>query len=112
MARIHANRTAAAPVRTGLTLAKSNNVLYDHASRQYPLSQVQRSNYLGNAKVKQTARMRTDLVGTDMDQREIDARAAAAIRDLFPKIPEKDVQLIVAQAFQKVSEVYLSNELS
>ncbi|KAL9008042.1 MAG: hypothetical protein Q9173_006794 [Seirophora scorigena] len=40
-------------------------------------------------------------VGNDMDQSEIDARAAFAIRDLFPKIPEEDVQLIIAQAFQK-----------
>ena len=50
---------------------------------------------------KQDAKARESSVGKDMSQEDIDARAASAIRDLFPKIPDKDVKRIIARAFQK-----------
>lgn len=43
-----------------------------------------------------------DLVEDEMSQEELDAKATSTIRELFPKIPEKDVQQIVARAFRRV----------
>jgi len=38
-------------------------------------------------------------------QEDINAQADAAIRDLFPRIPNTDRQMIIEHAFNKVSSV-------
>ncbi|KAL8718761.1 MAG: hypothetical protein Q9225_004141 [Loekoesia sp. 1 TL-2023] len=128
MARVHAKRIAA-PVRTGASVhAKTNeqrkpsykviieemtekkkklhttsgNVHYEQDPGHHPTRRSKRSTQHTQPKGKQNAKPRAASVGSDMDQSEIDARAAFAIRDLFPKIPDEDVRHIVAQAFQKV----------
>ncbi|KAL8775627.1 MAG: hypothetical protein Q9209_000123 [Squamulea sp. 1 TL-2023] len=42
-----------------------------------------------------------DLVEDEMSQDELDAKATSTIRELFPKIPELDVQQIVTRAFRR-----------
>ncbi|KAL8670741.1 MAG: hypothetical protein Q9168_004734 [Polycauliona sp. 1 TL-2023] len=42
-----------------------------------------------------------DLVEVEMSQKEIDAQATSAIRELFPRIPDEDVQQIITRAFTK-----------
>ncbi|KAL8784267.1 MAG: hypothetical protein Q9213_004089 [Squamulea squamosa] len=42
-----------------------------------------------------------DLVEDEMSQEELDAKATSTIRELFPKIPQKDVQQIVTRAFRR-----------
>lgn len=39
---------------------------------------------------------------TEESQAALDAQARETIKDLFPKIPDKDLQNIVRQAFKKV----------
>lgn len=39
---------------------------------------------------------------TDVSQATLDTEARQAIKDLFPKIPEKDLHAIICRAFQKV----------
>ena len=39
-----------------------------------------------------------------LSQAAVDTQAREAIRDLFPKIPEKDLHQIISRAFKKVSE--------
>ncbi|KAL8645066.1 MAG: hypothetical protein Q9210_006917 [Variospora velana] len=97
MARVPAKRAAAAPVRTGaIKHARTNE--QRKSSYKVVIEEITEK----KKKLHTTAtKPRAVSVGKEMDQSEIDARAAFAIRDLFPKIPERDVQLIVAQAFQK-----------
>ncbi|KAI4169596.1 MAG: hypothetical protein LQ348_007247 [Seirophora lacunosa] len=84
-----------------LTLPKSGTLRLRQGTRQQPQRGSHRATRSAHNKNDQITKPRAASVGNDMDQSEIDARAAFAIRDLFPKIPERDVQLIVAQAFQK-----------
>ena len=87
----------------GSTIAKSGNVHYQRKPGHHPYAtRSKRSIPQQQGKRKQNAKPRAASVGNEMDQSDIDARAAFAIRDLFPKIPDNDVQHIVAQAFQKV----------
>ncbi|KAL9047474.1 MAG: hypothetical protein Q9206_006751, partial [Seirophora lacunosa] len=81
--------------------AQSLTVYIVSGTRQQPQRGSHRATRSAHNKNDQITKPRAASVGNDMDQSEIDARAAFAIRDLFPKIPERDVQLIVAQAFQK-----------
>ncbi|KAL8938871.1 MAG: hypothetical protein Q9211_003007 [Gyalolechia sp. 1 TL-2023] len=85
----------------GLTMAKSGNVHYDEEQLHLPTRRSRRSAQQAHTKGKQNSKPRAASAGMDMDQSEIDARASFAIKDLFPKIPNQDVQHIVAQAFQK-----------
>jgi hypothetical protein len=41
------------------------------------------------------------------DQEEINQQADKALRDLFPRIPNTDRQMIIDHAFKKVSKFYL-----
>ena len=45
---------------------------------------------------------RNESPASDVSQATLDTQAREAIRDLFPKIPERDLHAIVARAFQKV----------
>lgn len=86
----------------GLTMAKSGNVHYDEEQLQLPTRRSKRRTQQAQTRGKQNSKPRAASAGSEMDQSEIDARASFAIRDLFPKIPDQDVQHIIAQAFQKV----------
>ncbi|KAL8965346.1 MAG: hypothetical protein Q9197_006557 [Variospora fuerteventurae] len=120
MARVPAKSAATAPVRTGaLKHARTNEQrkssykvvieeitekkkkLHTTGTHQQPQRGSHQTTRSAQAKNDQATKPRAVSAGKEMDQSEIDARAAFAIRDLFPKIPERDVQLIVAQAFQK-----------
>ena len=54
-----------------------------------------------------------EVVGTDLDlpepipekQEDINKQADAAIRDLFPRIPNTDRQMIIEHAFNKVGNL-------
>ncbi len=43
-----------------------------------------------------------DSPSSDISQATLDTQAREAIKDLFPKIPDRDVHQIIARAFQKV----------
>lgn len=45
---------------------------------------------------------------SEVDQVTINTEARDVIRDLFPKIPDEDIALIIKTAFQKV--IYISPE--
>lgn len=45
---------------------------------------------------------RNDSPSSDVSQATLDTQAREAIKDLFPKIPDKDVHQIISRAFQKV----------
>lgn len=95
----------------GLTMAKSGNVHYDEEQFYVPTRRTKRSAQHALTKGKQTSKPRAASAGMEMDQDEINARASFAIRDLFPKIPDKDVEHIIAQAFQKVRDSLLPPSL-
>ncbi|KAL9598387.1 MAG: hypothetical protein Q9179_003934 [Wetmoreana sp. 5 TL-2023] len=82
-------------------MARSGNVYYEPGPSHRHTAHSRRSTRTRQAQRNQNARTRAASVGSEMDQHELDTRAAFAIRDLFPKIPEADIQNIVAQAFQK-----------
>lgn len=46
----------------------------------------------------------------NVSQATLDIQAQQAIKDLFPKIPAKDVRAIVGRAFQKVRSIQSSQE--
>lgn len=85
----------------GLTMARSGNVHYDEEHFHPHTRRTKRSAQHAHLKGKQASKPRAASAGMEMDQEEINARASFAIRDLFPKIPNQDVEHIVAQAFQK-----------
>ena len=45
---------------------------------------------------------RNDSPSSDISQATLDTQAREAIKDLFPKIPDRDVHQIISRAFQKV----------
>jgi len=45
---------------------------------------------------------RKDSTHSDVSQAKLNAEARDAIKDLFPKIPEADLNKIISRAFQKV----------
>lgn len=53
-------------------------------------------------KKKNTRRLRDNSINTDISQATLDTQAREAIKDLFPRIPDKDVHEIICRAFQKV----------
>ncbi|KAL8734948.1 MAG: hypothetical protein Q9181_003016 [Wetmoreana brouardii] len=85
----------------GVTMARSGNVYHEPGPSHRHTAHSRRSTRTRQAQRNQNSRTRAASVGSEMDQHELDTRAAFAIRDLFPKIPEADIQNIVAQAFQK-----------
>lgn len=86
----------------GARLENSSNVHFQQESRhrytRYPKASAQTN----QGKRKHQVSSVIDLVEDEMSQKELDAQAASTIRELFPKIPEKDVQQIVTRAFKKV----------
>lgn len=89
----------------GVTMAKSGNLHLESRPRRRPLDCSKRLPQTTRSKRDQHAKGRSASIGSEIDQKELDSRAAYAIRDLFPKIPEADIHNIITQAFQKV--VYL-----
>ncbi|KAL8726261.1 MAG: hypothetical protein Q9166_006807 [cf. Caloplaca sp. 2 TL-2023] len=81
-------------------MAKSGGVHFEQESRRCA-RHAKSSAQANQAKRKQKVTTVIDLVEDEMSQDEIDTKAASAIRELFPKIPERDVQQIVSRAFTK-----------
>ncbi|KAL8820927.1 MAG: hypothetical protein Q9223_000944 [Gallowayella weberi] len=81
----------------GVKLGKSSNVHLEQEPRQrfprHAKACAQGKRFRINSTI--------DLVEDEMSQNELNFQAASTIRELFPKIPDKDVQLIVARAFKK-----------
>lgn len=86
----------------GVKLAKSGNVDFEHEPGRRSTRHTKPSLQVNQAKRKHKVSTTIDLVEDEMSQKELDAQATSAIRELFPRIPEKDVQQIVARAFRKV----------
>ncbi|KAL8927729.1 MAG: hypothetical protein Q9208_002144, partial [Pyrenodesmia sp. 3 TL-2023] len=93
----------------GATSPEPSTVRSEPRNTRYSLRKGRRNTQSSRTKDKQITQPRVASVGIDMDQSEIDSRAAIAIRELFPKIPEEDVHIIVAQAFQKVCRLLKSH---
>lgn len=53
-------------------------------------------------RVSKSQRKRKDSASSDVSQATLNAEARDAIKDLFPKIPEADLNKIISRAFQKV----------
>ena len=53
--------------------------------------------------VQKSQRKRKDLANPDVSQATLNTEARDAIKDLFPKIPEVDLNKIISRAFQKVN---------
>lgn len=86
----------------GVKLAKSGNVDFEEEPGRRSTRYTKPSLQVNQAKRKHKVSTTIDLVEDEMSQKELDAQATSAIRELFPRIPEKDVQQIVARAFRKV----------
>ena len=62
----------------------------------------------GRAKAKKRTAKSTLLHGLDtssnshLSQEELDKKAREALKDLFPKIPDRDLNMVIARAFDKV----------
>lgn len=81
----------------GVSLSQSGQVLTSDGK----FSSMQQR--LPPTKKKRTRRVRTTVAPKDdISQATLDTQAREAIRDLFPKIPEKDLHDIICRAFQKV----------
>jgi len=61
--------------------------------------------YHGEAEngVRKPQRKRKNPASSDVSQATLNAEARDAIKDLFPKIPEADLNKIISRAFQKVT---------
>lgn len=89
----------------GVTVAKSGNLHFEPRLHRRLLGCNKRLPRITRSKGHQQTKARSPSIESEVDQKELDSRAAYAIRDLFPKIPEADIHNIISQAFQKV--VYL-----
>lgn len=58
-------------------------------------------------KNKNNRGLRHSPVNNDISQATLDTQAREAIKDLFPKIPDKDLHEIICRAFQKVGQIYI-----
>lgn len=81
----------------GVSLSRSGHVLPKNG-RPPSIHQHDRS-----VKEKKVARgLRDSTPHTDISQATLDTQAREAIKDLFPKIPDRDLHEIIYRAFQKV----------
>ncbi|KAL8873216.1 MAG: hypothetical protein Q9174_001280 [Haloplaca sp. 1 TL-2023] len=85
----------------GVMFASSGNAHYGLPPRPQPATHRKRKLPNVPARRNQKAKLRAASVGSEIDQKELNAKAASTIRDLFPKIPEKDIQEIIEESFQK-----------
>lgn len=80
----------------GVSLTQSGLVIPLHGKRtdlesnHYPLIR------------KNNSRATNDMSNANVSQATLDIQAQQAIKDLFPKIPSRDLRAIVGRAFQKV----------
>lgn len=81
----------------GVSLSQSGHVL-PNKGKPPSIHQQQRS----VNKKKNTRGLRDNSISTDISQATLDTQAREAIKDLFPKIPDKDLHEIICRAFQKV----------
>lgn len=81
----------------GVSLSNSGRVLHE----QPPLRVKLRSGRSKKSK-KGSADGKNDKNKPGLSQAAVDTEAREAIRDLFPKIPEKDLHQIITRAFKKV----------
>lgn len=86
----------------GVKLAKSGSVDFEQESGRRSTRHTKPNVQANQAKGKHKVSTTIDLVEDEMSQKELDTQATSAIRELFPRIPEKDVHQIVARAFRKV----------
>ncbi|MCJ1263955.1 hypothetical protein MMC22_003826 [Lobaria immixta] len=80
----------------GVSLSQSGHVLPNNGKLP-SIHQQQRS----VNKRKNTRGLRDNSINTDISQATLDTQAREAIKDLFPKIPDKDLHEIICRAFQK-----------
>ncbi len=78
--------------RSGHIVLNESNPFHGHAKHNAPTRKTQRN----------------DSPSSDVSQATLDTQAREAIKDLFPKIPDKDVHQIISRAFQKVGFIVLS----
>ncbi|KAL8972328.1 MAG: hypothetical protein Q9183_000610 [Haloplaca sp. 2 TL-2023] len=79
----------------------SGNAHYSLPPRPQPVGSRKRKLPKNPTKRNPKAKVRAASVGSEVDQKELNAKAASAMRDLFPKISEVDIQRIIEQSFQK-----------
>ena len=80
----------------GVSLTKSGHVVLNESNPFHTLSKnkVPTSIILTSPHNKSSS--------LDISQATLDTQAREAIKDLFPKIPDKDLHQIISRAFQKV----------
>lgn len=82
----------------------SLGVQLSHSGQVIRRQQVMLAEPRKRSTLKKTRKLRGDRNSSpksDISQATLDTQAREAIRDLFPKIPERDLHAIVARAFQK-----------
>ncbi|KAL8999442.1 MAG: hypothetical protein Q9169_001756 [Polycauliona sp. 2 TL-2023] len=85
----------------GVKVARSSKTDFERESSRPSTKYNNPNPRAGRARRKHKVSATIDLVEDEMSQKELDAQAISAIRELFPRIPEKDVQQIVTRAFRK-----------
>ncbi len=79
----------------GVSLSQSGHVLLHNGKS--PMTN------LGlRASIEERNGTRNNHLKTDMSQITLENRARETIKDLFPKIPDRDLHAIIRQSFQKV----------
>ena len=75
--------------RSGQIILNESNPYHVHSKHKAPVN---------TTKIGQ----RNNSPSSDISQATLDTQAREAIKDLFPKIPDRDVHQIISRAFQKV----------
>lgn len=83
----------------GISLSQSGQVVF---KGRYPLRDIGRQTSDASRRNGNGHGLQEKPAETEESQAALDAQAREAIKDLFPKIPDKDLQNIVRQAFKKV----------
>ena len=80
----------------GVSLTRSGHVVLNESNPFHALFKSKASANIGlaNSYHKPSS--------SDVSQATLDTQAREAIRDLFPRIPDKDLHQIISRAFQKV----------
>lgn len=83
----------------GISLSQSGQVVF---KGKFPAKDIGPQTSYASGKNINSHGLQDKPVETEESQAALDAQARETIKDLFPKIPDKDLQNIVRQAFKKV----------
>ena len=86
----------------GISLTKSGHIFLRRQNAAIEQARLDEEKWALTKKQKRVQGTHEESPESNISQATLDTQAREAIKDLFPKIPNKDLHEIIARAFQKV----------